>query len=146
MNGERRRANKSPLSASRLSKSHSSRLSASLLVNEEAIFTEELAKQQVPQARIKSAVKGFQSGIPGKAVAIRLRETDQRIGDSVLGALDFLYEIWGQWNYSKDYDRVQFSPPGALQKYTEYMEAIEAASGEQNELQDQLKAEGNTGP
>jgi hypothetical protein len=115
-------------------------------VSEEAIFKGGLAKLQVSQAGIEFAVRGFQSGIPGKAVVIRLRETDQRIGDSALGALDFLDEIWGQWNYSKDYDRVQFSPPGALQKYTEYMEAIEAASREQNELQDQLKAEGNTGP
>jgi hypothetical protein len=150
----------------------------SLLVNEEAIFEEELAKLQVPQARIESAVKGFQSGIPGKAVAIRMRlprnlfariapmnlkmrkcliinnrimrfmgrGTDQRIGNSVLGALDFLDEIWGQWNYDKEYDQVKFSPPGALKTYTEFMEAIEAASREQNELQKQLKAEGSTGP
>jgi hypothetical protein len=100
----------------------------------------------VPQTAIDSAVRGFQSGVPGKAVAIRMRETDQRIGDSALRALDFLDEIWGQWNYSKDYDRVQFSPPGALQKYTELMEAIEAASREQNNLREQLKAEGNPGP
>jgi hypothetical protein len=115
----------------------------SLLENEEAIFSEELAKLHVPPAGIELAMKGFQSGIPGKAVATRMRETDQRIGDSALGALDFLDEIWGQWNYSKDYDRVQFSPPGALQKYTEFMEAIEAASREQNELREQLKAQGN---
>jgi type II secretory pathway pseudopilin PulG len=118
----------------------------SLLMNEEAIFKEELAKLQVPQAGIKSAVRGFQSSIPGKAVAIRMRGTDQRIGDSVLGALDFLDETWGQWNYNKEYEQVQFSPPGALKKYTEFMEAIEAASREQNELQEQLKAEGSTGP
>jgi hypothetical protein len=115
----------------------------SLLENEEAIFSEELAKLHVPQAGIELAMKGFQSGIAGKAVATRMRETDQRIGDSALGALNFLDEIWGQWNYSKDYDRVQFSPPGALRKYTEFMEAIEAASKEQNELREQLKAQGN---
>jgi hypothetical protein len=39
---------------------------------------------------------------------------------------------------------VKFSPPGALKKYTEFMEAIEAASREQNELQKQLKTGGNT--
>ena len=116
-----------------------------LLVNEEAILAEELERLNVPQAGIKSAVRGFQSSIPGKAVAIRMRGTDQRIGDSVLGALDFLDEIWGQWNYNKEYEQVQFSPPGALKKYTEFMEAIDAASREQNELQEQLKAGGNTG-
>ena len=118
----------------------------SLLVNEEAIFAEELAKLNAPQAKIGSAVKGYQSGIPGKALAIRMRGADQRIGSSVLGALDFLDEIWGQWNYNKEYDQVQFSPPGALRKYTEFMETIEAASREQNELQEQLKAEGNASP
>jgi hypothetical protein len=117
-----------------------------LLLKEEAIFAEELARLNLPQASIESAVKGYHSGIPGKAVAIRMRGTDQRIGDSVLGALDFLDESWGQWNYNKEYDQVQFSPPGALRKYTEFMEAIEAASKEQNELQEQLKGEGNTGP
>jgi hypothetical protein len=115
----------------------------SLLEHEETIFSEELAKLRVPQAGIELAMKGFQSGIPGKAVTIQLRETDQRIGVSALAALNFLDEIWGQWNYSKDYDRVQFSPPGALRKYTEFMEAIEAASREQNELREQLKAQGN---
>ena len=81
-----------------------------------------------------------------KGMAIRMRGADQRIGSSVLGALDFLDEIWGQWNYNKEYDQVQFSPPGALRKYTEFMETIEAASREQNELQEQLKAEGNASP
>lgn len=118
----------------------------SLLVNEEAIFAEELARLNVPQPRIKSAQREYQSGIPGKALIIRMRGTDQRIGDSVLGALDFLDEIWGQWNYNKEYERVQFSPPGALKKYTEFMEAIEAASNEQNELQQQLKTKEGTGP
>lgn len=118
----------------------------SVVLSEETIFAEELAKRQVPQARIESAVRGFQSSIPGKAITIRMRGTDQRIGDSALGALDFLDEIWGQWNYNKEYEQVQFSPPGALKKYTEFMEAIEAASSEQKALQEQLKAEGNASP
>jgi hypothetical protein len=118
----------------------------SVLLSEETIFAEELAKQHMTQAGIESAVKGFQSAIPHKGITIQMRETDQRIGDSALGALDFLDEIWGQWNYSKEYDRVQFSPPGALKKYTEFMEVIEAASREQNVLQEQLKAEGNASP
>ena len=117
----------------------------SLLVNEEANFAEELARLNLPQARITSAVREFQSGVPGKAVAIRIRGTDQRIGDSVLGALDFLDETWGQWNYNKEYEQVQFSPPGALKKYTVFMEAIEAAYREQNELQEQLKTQVNPG-
>jgi hypothetical protein len=66
-----------------------------------------------------------------------MRETEQRIGDSLLGALDFLDGIWGEWNYSKEYSQVQFSPPGALSKYNEFIEALEAASKEQKELQGQ---------
>jgi hypothetical protein len=109
----------------------------SLLVNEEALFKEELVKLNVPQARIKSELNTFQSGIRGKAASLRMRETEQRIGDSLLGALDFLDGIWGEWNYSKEYSQVQFSPPGALSKYNEFMEALEAASKEQKELQGQ---------
>ena len=109
----------------------------SLLANEESVFREELVKLNVPPARIKSELNTFQSGIRGKAVSMRMRETDQRIGESLLGALDFLDGIWGQWNYNKEYSQVQFSPPGALRKYTEFMEAIEAASREQKELQGQ---------
>jgi len=118
----------------------------SLLVSEEAAFKEELAKLNLPPARAESAVKGFRSSIQGKAVAILMRDADQRIGSSLLGALDFLDEIWGQWNYNKEYDQVQFSPPGALKKYNDFMKAIEAASKEQQELQAQLKAAGNRGP
>ena len=109
----------------------------SLLVNEDVVFKEELVKLNVPPAKIKSELNTFQSGIPGKAASIRMRETEQRIGDSLLGALDFLDENWGQWNYSKEYSRVQFSPPGALSKYNEFMDALEAASKEQKELQGQ---------
>jgi hypothetical protein len=107
----------------------------SLLVNEEVVFKEELVKLNVPQARIKSELNTFQSVIRGKAASIRMRETEQRIGDSLLGALDFLDGIWGEWNYSKEYSQVQFSPPGALSKYNEFMEALETASKEQKELQ-----------
>jgi hypothetical protein len=70
-------------------------------------------------------------------VAIRMREADERIGNALLGALGFLDEIWGQWNYNKEYDQVQFSPPGALKKYNDLLEIIEAASKEQKELQEQ---------
>ena len=109
----------------------------SLLANEETFFKEELVKLNVPQARIKSELNTFQSVIRGKAASIRMRETEQRIGDSLLGALDFLGGIWGEWNYSKEYSQVQFNPPGALSKYNEFMEALEAASKEQKELQGQ---------
>ena len=109
----------------------------SLLVSEEAAFKEELVKLNVPPERIQSELSAFQSPFRGKATNIRMRETDQQIGDSLLGALDFMDGIWGQWNYNKDYSRVQFSPPGALAKYNEFMEAIEAATKEQNVLQGQ---------
>jgi hypothetical protein len=118
----------------------------SLLVSEEAAFTDELAKLKVPPARAESALRGFQSSVQGKAVAIRMREIDQRIGSSLLSALDFLDENWGQWNYNKEYDQVEFSPPGALKKYNDFMAAIEAASKEQHELQAQLKAAATGGP
>ena len=109
----------------------------SLLVNEEAAFKEELVKLNMPPARIKSELNTFQSGIRSKTASLRMREVDQRIGGSLLGALDFLDGIWGQWNYNKEYGQVQFSPPGALSKYNGFMEAIEAASKEQKELQEQ---------
>ena len=118
----------------------------SLLVNEEAVFKEELAKLNMSQARIDSAVKAYQSGIRGKALTIQMRDADQRIGGSLLSALDFLDEIWGQWNYNKEYGQVQFSPPGALKRYNDFMDAVEAASKEQQELQEQLKAAGTPGP
>jgi hypothetical protein len=108
-----------------------------LLADEEAVLKEELVKLKVPQARIKSELNSFQSGIRTKAVSIRMRETEQRIGDSLLGALDFLDGIWGEWNYSKEYSQVQFSPPGALSKYNEFMESLEAALKEQKELQEE---------
>lgn len=38
---------------------------------------------------------------------------------------------------SKEYNQVQFSPPGALKKYNDFLEAIEAAFKEQKELQEQ---------
>ena len=109
----------------------------SLLVNEEATFTEALAKLNLPQARIDAESQAFQSGIRDKALIIRQRAADQHIGNALLGALDLLDELWGQWNYNKEYDQVQFSPPGALKKYNDLREAIQAAFQEQKELQEQ---------
>ncbi len=109
----------------------------SLLVNEEAVFTKALAKLNVPQARIARESRGFQSSVQDKALIIHKRDADQRIGNSMLAALDFLDELWGQWNYNKEYDQVQFSPPGALKKYNDLLEAIQAAFQEQKELQGQ---------
>ncbi len=40
-------------------------------------------------------------------------------------------------NYSQEFSQVQFSPPGALKKYNEFMETIETASREQKALQEQ---------
>ncbi len=117
-----------------------------LLVKSEAAFKEELTKLNLPPARIAAATSDLQIGIRGKAEAIQMREADQRMGSSLLGALDFLDEIWGQWNYNKEYDHVQFSPPGALKKYNDFMEVIEAASKEQQALQEQLRAAGNNQP
>ncbi|MCX6925166.1 MAG: hypothetical protein NT154_18430 [Verrucomicrobia bacterium] len=103
----------------------------SSLVGEEAAFTEELTKLNLSPARIASESKAFQSGIRGKEVTIRMRDADQRIGTALLGALDLLEELWGQWSYNKEYDKVQFNPPGALKKYNDFMETIDAASREQ---------------
>jgi hypothetical protein len=109
----------------------------SLLAQEEAVFQEELENLNVRQARSKAELDAFRSAIPAKEVNLRKRETDERIGEAMIGALDFLEGSWGQWNYSKEYSRVQFSQPGALAKYNEFMEAIEVASSEQKELQRQ---------
>jgi hypothetical protein len=108
----------------------------SLLVNEEAAFTEALAKLNVPQMRIARESRGFQSGVRDKALIIRKRDADQLIGSAMLGALDLLDELWGQWNYNKEYDQVQFSPPGALKKYNDFLDALQAAFQEQKELKE----------
>jgi hypothetical protein len=108
-----------------------------LLANEDVGFTEALAKLNVPLPRIDAESRAFQSSVRDKAVLLGKRETDQRIGSSLLGALDLLDELCGQWNYNKEYDQVQFSPPGALRKYNDFLAAIEAASREQKEAQQQ---------
>ena len=109
----------------------------SLLVNEEAVFAEAMAKLDVPPARMQAESKSFQSVIPNKAAAIRMREAEERIGNALLGALGLLDEIWGQWSYNQDYGQVQFSPPGALKRYNDLQGIIEAASREQKALQEQ---------
>ena len=109
----------------------------SLLVNEAAAFTQALKELNVPQTRIAAEERAFQSGVRDRELVIRKREADGRMGNSLLGMLDFLDELWGQWNYNKEYDRVQFTPPGALKKYNDFLEQIEAASKEQRGLQEQ---------
>ncbi len=106
----------------------------SLLVNEAGAFTQALEQLNVPQARIAAEARAFPSSVRDRDLAIRKREADQRMGNALLGALDFLDELWGQWNYNKEYDQVQFTPPGALKRYTDLLTAIEAASQAQQVL------------
>jgi hypothetical protein len=106
----------------------------SCLAKEEALFLEELKNLGVPPARIDTELRAFQSVIRAKAVNLQMRDLDQQIGEAMLGALDFLAMSWGLWNYSKDYSRVQFDQPGALGKYNEFMETIEAATKERDKL------------
>jgi hypothetical protein len=114
----------------------SNQMFKSCLTNEEALFQEELENLQVPQARINAELMAFHSAIEAKAVNLQMRALDQQIGEAMLGALDFLDGSWGEWNYSQDYNRVQFNQPGALEKYNKFMETIESATQEQNELRE----------
>jgi len=111
----------------------------SLLTNEAASFAQEMARLNLPPEKMQSELKAFQSGIRDKELTLRLGETDQRIGSSLLGALDFLDESWGKWNYSREQRLVQFGAPGALEKYNDFLGAIEAAQKEQTELQQMPK-------
>jgi len=111
------------------------------VMNGEKIFKAELAKAQAPEQVIESAVKGYhRTAAERNDLLIRIRETDQRIGNAMLGMLDVLETNLSGWKFNPEKKKVIFAGNGgeALEKYNRLFKDMQNAAAEQKQLQMQL--------
>jgi hypothetical protein len=103
----------------------------------DARMKEELVKLNISERMTESCLKGFRSKEYIRAGVVKIRETDVRIGNATLGAIDVLDENWGKWKYSEEKKMVLFGDQATLDKYNAFMAELKDASLEQRKLQQQ---------
>ena len=98
-------------------------------------FREELVRFKVSEEMTESVLKGYRGKATERNILqVKIRQTDQQIGTSMLGILDVLDASWGGWKYSAEKKKTIFSDTAALEKYNDYSKTIQLAADEQNRL------------
>lgn len=90
---------------------------------------------------VQSAAAGFDKKfMPQAPFLTKIRDTDERMGQAMLGILDLLDTRWGRWRYDRSTRKVRFDDQAALQSYNGFMASIRQARTEQAEAQNGLAA------
>jgi hypothetical protein len=86
-------------------------------------------------------MKGYHRGAAAQTeVAVKIRDQDVIIGNSMLAAYDILEANWGKWKWNVEQRTVVFDDHVVWKKYIACLDAIEAADSEETRLQKQLLA------
>ena len=109
-----------------------------LFANAESLYAQELVKVNLSQAATASQMMKYRQGAGANEQAMKIRDADQRIGDSLLSALNLLDESWGNWKYDAGQKRVVFSEGETEKKFLKLTGQFDAAAQELAKLQDQL--------
>ena len=110
----------------------------SLFANAETLYKQELARVNLSQPAMDVQLAKYRRGAAANEQAMKIRDADTRIGNSLLDALNFLDENWGKWNYSSDQKRVVFSDQQADGRFHQLLAALDSAAQEQAQLNEQL--------
>jgi hypothetical protein len=110
-----------------------------VIASSEKNIREELAQAKIATAKLEAAMQGFNSkAAPRTALTLRIRDCDQRIGDTVLGALEVFEAQWGQWQYDPAGEQIEFTDEKAAEAYQGFIDALNEAAEEQVKLQGRL--------
>ena len=109
-----------------------------VLANAETLYKEELVRVKLPQAAADAQLAKYRQGAPANEQAMKIRDAETRIGNSLLGALDLLDTNWGKWSYNTNQNRVTFSEQDSEKQFHQLMAALDSASQEQAQLLNQL--------
>jgi len=71
-------------------------------------------------------------------LVVRIRETDDRIGDGMLKIIGLEKDNWGSWSVSETSGKIMFKNSALLSQYNAFSKEIRDASVEQQKLQAQL--------
>jgi hypothetical protein len=109
-----------------------------LLAHGENLYQQELQRVDLPQSVRDAQLLKYRQGAGANEQAIKIREADGRIGQSLLGALNLLDDNWGKWKYDPLQKRVIFSEPQTDKNFQQLLAQFDGAAKEVAQLQDQL--------
>ena len=99
----------------------------------------DLNKAQVSDSKIERFMAGYNSNAaPINLLTVQIRECDDRMGKSMLEALQTLETQWGRWKFDTATEKIQFNDPDTRESYNSSINAMKAAGEDQLKLQQQL--------
>jgi hypothetical protein len=102
----------------------------------EQLIGKDLERLGVPQRKVDAFMAGYRKANAETTLTVlKIRRTDDQLGNAMLGCLKVLGDAWGHWRRDADDDRVMFEGDEALKSYQGYVAEMEAASAEQLKLQ-----------
>lgn len=109
------------------------------LAHGEQRFRDELELQKVPSRVAEAAVGGYRKKADlVNPLVVRIRQTDEQIGNGMLGVIDLEKTNWGGWKVSQSSGKIVFDETSVLHDYNDFLKKIREASTEQQELQEKL--------
>ncbi len=101
-------------------------------------FEAELKTRSVVPGDIDQALTSFRKGAARNTLVLKIRDSDERIGKSMLTALTLVEQQWDRWKFDKDADKFTFEDAAAQKEYVTSVKEIENASEVQTLLKQQL--------
>lgn len=111
---------------------------ADYLRNSERIVTEQLQAHKVSAPAQAAFLSSFRQSDDRKQLVLKIRDTDKRIGESMLAMLLLLEQQWGDWTYESAAHRVLFQDGAALKRFEQINQDLSGAARKQQQLQHQL--------
>jgi type II secretory pathway pseudopilin PulG len=113
----------------------------SFLEHSDSNFRKEMAAAGCTPQQAEAAFKGFRKNWDAQAPLIMsIRETDDRLGHSMLEVLGLLDTQWDQWRFDTTKGVLRFEDRSVLTKYNTLMADIKETAAEQAEAQKRLAA------
>lgn len=105
----------------------------------EEMLRAELDAAKVPAKTRDATISGFtHSQGKTRPVQARIRDCDQKLGDTALSILDLFDKNWGKWHRDDASGQIVFVDGAALTAYNTAIERVQAAAAEQAQAQQEL--------
>ena len=112
---------------------------ADVVSNSEQIIQTQLEALNVSAPTINSTLRGFRaSATVRNALILKIRQCDDRSGQSMLGILDILENNWGKWHYDPTSQVVNFDDTDVRQRYANFVQELKSAGEDEVSLQGRL--------
>lgn len=108
------------------------------MIHAEERMIEEMNARQVPERQQNAFLESFRKGKPRHETVVKIRGTDDRIGEGMLAILLLYEQEWGDWNYETSSQRVLFQDEKALKRFESLSGQLSDAAEEQKNLQRRL--------